>query len=56
MNHLAIAYVRISRLLQNQEQHNLNSDDVLALENAQKAILTIEMLGLELENNEINII
>lgn len=54
MNRLAIAYRKIDEIIQTQQQHGLNSDDITALEDAQKAILLIEMLGLSQKSNDKN--
>ena len=55
MNRLATTYNRINEILQNQQHHNLTSDDILALKEAQKAILVIETLGLSLKNDDNSI-
>ena len=49
MVQLANAYTKINDLLNNPEKHHLSYMDISALEVAQKAILAIEMLGLELK-------
>ena len=49
---LTNAYTRINDLLNDQEKYNLDCMDVLALEIAQKAILAIELLGIELKEQQ----
>ena len=55
MNRLAIAFNTIDHMLKNNQKYGLNHNEISALEDAQKAILTIETLGLSLKNDDVNI-
>ncbi|WP_020072280.1 hypothetical protein [Faecalispora sporosphaeroides] len=55
MNRLASAYSKINEILQKHQQHGLSSDDIIALKDAQKAILLIEMLGLSQKSDNANL-
>ena len=52
MERLAISYNSIEKMIQNKEHYNLSFDDISALKDAQKAILTIETLGLSQKSDK----
>lgn len=46
MNKFASAYKHIEQIIHSQQEHNLSSQEIESLMDAQKALLLVEMLGL----------
>ena len=49
MNNIAAAFKHLSDLIDTAQKHELSSQQIEALETAQKALLVIELLGISIQ-------